>query len=146
MKKWIYDGDIDCRHGGSWFKTSDLLSMDDMVETVTVTPLDGDIEVYLIETGYTYISHKQEVWIGVGLFADWAEEMAHFIETENVLSYWHMVTVGFASYAGIQADDGTVVAIGKDAPNRVGRLNVRHRLRSDAKLENYIYKHFLKGA
>lgn len=146
MKKWTYDGDIDCRHGGRWFLTKELADMDDLVETITVTPLDDNSEVYLVEAGATFVSHKQEDWMKVDDFIDWHEAMAYYAGEGMPIDFWLIVVRGFADYHCVEVDSSIVVSIGKDAPRKAGGRMVDVRLPSHAKLENYVYKHFLRGA
>lgn len=58
--RWQYEGDIDCRHGGLWWRDPDA---PDYVDAVQVTPCSnggGPDNLFHIETGIIYLPVESE--------------------------------------------------------------------------------------
>ena len=161
-KDWDYSGDIKLESGGMFFKPL----QDGMIEAVIVTPVSdagGPDNKFLIESGSLHAGEEPDAWqesLDVcgysvthtpgadGGYWSIVDGMgaAHSVKTRHGMA---LLADAVRGCKGIDGPMREVVQIGADDPlwgdNRGGAWNPDPdtTLRGNAKIANYVAKHFL---
>lgn len=134
-KGWLYNGDVNIEHGGKFYSAADVESGDDLVAYVACWGHESCDNQYTIEAGL--------ICIPAGI-ADKAIADEFGITVDEVTQLHRVMYAD--GYADKDLDQITVVQLGKNPDpyaTRPAKANVI--LAHNAKIENYLIRHYLKG-
>lgn len=131
--KWNYNGDVDLKEGGYFWRMDS--PTDDFATAVEVTPesvIDGPNNVFMIETGSIYFNPETRKS---------ALDCCGYEDNDELTI--DMLVDAYKSYAGIECDGRDVIQIGpQDVFNDVSDWNPE-QIRGNWKLKNYVKRNYL---
>jgi hypothetical protein len=137
---WRYSGDVDLRHGGSFYK-NDLGHLVGCVRVIPESDMGGPDNIFRIEVGDIFIPEQ----------ADRRKSALEFIGADLESPARVDLIHAFGAYEGIEIDSWSYVQIGfrvDEFWQGEGRgyvlPKIDHKLRSNANLRNFVRRTFLR--